>query len=323
MKRLTLETFAAEATRWRQAFHGHYYAMYSTVFEAIVTDPVLMLVPVDDHMVHRGDGVFETFKCVGGGLYNLHAHLDRAETSARMIDLKVPLSRRDLVARIVETVKAGEHRDCLLRLLISRGPGSFGVNPYDSPRGQVYIAAVHLPPPFMETHPEGACVRTSRIPAKDAFFARTKNCNYLANALMKKEAADAGADFCAAFDGADHLAEGAAESMGIVTTDRRLVFPRLDGILAGTTMMRLEELCRSDRSPDRVASVEFSDIRREDIMTAAEFLVVGTTLNVVAVREFDGAQIGDGRPGPVARHLGQLLHADIHLNPAQRLQVID
>ncbi len=321
MKTLSLAEFAERAVEWRRPHQAQYFAMYSSVFDAIVTDPVLMLVPVDDHMVHRGDGVFETFKCVGGALYNLNAHLDRVENSAAMIELAVPMARRELVDGIIATVRAGGQRDCLVRLLVSRGPGSFGVSPYDCPKPQIYIAVSRLPVAFMTAHPEGARVRTSRIPAKDAFFARTKNCNYLANALMKKEAVDAGVDFAAAFDGAGLLAEGAAESMGIVTPGRRLVFPRLDGILAGTTMMRLAELCGSDRGSERVAGVDFRDIHLAEITGAAEFLVVGTTINVVAVRDFDGQAIGGGRPGPVAAHLGRLLAEDIRKNVAMQTVV--
>ena len=53
----------------RPAWAANYHAMYSSVFGGIVTDPALMLVPADDHVVHRGDGVFETLKCVGGAVY--------------------------------------------------------------------------------------------------------------------------------------------------------------------------------------------------------------------------------------------------------------
>ena len=53
------------------------YAMYSSVTDCIVTDQSVMAVPVDDHMVHRGDGVFESFKCANGSIYNLEDHLAR------------------------------------------------------------------------------------------------------------------------------------------------------------------------------------------------------------------------------------------------------
>lgn len=324
MKRqLDLSAFAASADAWRQPWHAHYYAAYSSVFDAIVTDPLLMLVPMDDHLVHRGDGVFETFKCVDGALYNLTAHLERLEASAEMIALAMPVPRDELVAIIRETVRTGGRRDCLVRLLVSRGPGSFGVNPRECPRPHLYVAAVHLSPPFMHTHPAGASVCSSRVAAKEPFFARTKNCNYLQNAMMKLDAVRSGADFAACFDAAGLLAEGAAETFGVVTATRELVFPQLTGILAGTTMMRLVDLCRLDGSAARVSGVRFADISRTDIADAAEMLVVGTTIDVTAVRAFDDVPVGDGRPGPVTRHLAALLQADIGTNAAVRLPVFD
>ena len=103
-----------------------YFAMYSSVWNGLVTDPALMLVPVDDHLVHRGDGVFETFKCLRGRLYNLDAHLRRLEASARAIELRLPWSQAEMVELIVQTVRAGGRRDALVRLLFGRGPGSLG-----------------------------------------------------------------------------------------------------------------------------------------------------------------------------------------------------
>jgi len=74
-------------------------------------------------------------------------------------------------------------------------------------------------------------VRTSHIPVKESFFAAIKNCNYLPNVLMKKEAVDINADFVVAFDARGFLAEGATENIGIVTKKKELLFPRLESIL--------------------------------------------------------------------------------------------
>ena len=56
---------------------ANFYAMYSSILGGIVTDPALMLLPMDDHMVHRGHGVFDTATLTHGMLYQLDAHLDR------------------------------------------------------------------------------------------------------------------------------------------------------------------------------------------------------------------------------------------------------
>jgi branched-subunit amino acid aminotransferase/4-amino-4-deoxychorismate lyase len=317
VKRMDLETFVRDADRFRQPHQDKYFAMYSSVYDAITTDPLLMVVPVDDHLVHRGDGVFETFKCVEGRIYNMAAHLERLCKSASALHYGLPCGPERIGEIVVETVGAGGRADCLIRMFISRGPGSFGVNPYDCPATQLYVAVARLKPPFMQLHPEGARVMTSSIPAKEPFFAGVKNCNYLPNVLMKKEAVDAGVDFVAVLDREGLLAEGATENLGIVTRDRRLLFPKLGAILKGTTMMRVAELAQALVTEGLLAEIAFTDIPPAMIVEAAEILVVGTTMNVASVREFDGRPVGEGTPGPVAPRLDELLAFDMRHNLAR------
>ena len=314
MKRFTMKDFPILARRIRRPFQQKYYAMYSTVYGGIVTDPALMMIPLDDHMVHRGDGVFEVFKCVNGNIYNMRAHLKRLHNSTKRLYLKLPFDMTGIGRIVVETVRAGGHKDCTIHLFVSRGPGSFSVDPYDCPRTQMYVIVVNLKRPFMEEHPEGARVKSSAVPIKPPFFAEVKSCNYLPNALMKKEAADFGMDFMAGFDERGFLAEGASENMGIVTKSHELLFPKLEHILAGTTMFRTIDLASRLVKTGDLACVDFADISYKDIRHAAEMLIVGTTPNVAAVREFDGRRVGDGNPGPVYSRLSALLLKDIHDN---------
>ncbi|HEY8240367.1 MAG TPA: aminotransferase class IV, partial [Kiritimatiellia bacterium] len=200
ISRLTAENAADRLRAARQPFHDEYYAMYSSAWDGIVTDPTLMVVPMDDHLVHRGDGVFETIKCVAGKIYCLEAHLDRLFFSAGKIGLQSAWPREEIRDTIIQTVRAGGRKDCLVRAILSRGPGSLGVSPYDCPRPGLYVLAHQLKPPFMELHPEGAHVVTSKVPVKPGYFANIKSCNYLPNVLMKKEASDQGADFSLSFD---------------------------------------------------------------------------------------------------------------------------
>lgn len=304
----------------RRAYQSNYYAMYSSLYGGIVTDPLLMSIPVDDHLVHRGDGIFETFKCVNGHLYNLRAHLERLAQSAEALAFVMPLTSDALETVIIETVRHGRHPDAAVRILISRGPGSFDVNPYDSAQALVFVMVTSLKRPFMELHPEGARVRTSAIPPKPPFFAAIKCCNYIPNVLMKKEAVDAGVDFVMAFSEREGwLTEGATENMGLVNQDGRLRFPR-HGILAGTTMRRVMDLARQ-LVPTVLSGVEFADITRADVRNAAELLVVGTTMNVVAVSEYDGRPTPLGVRGPVYQALSRLLLDDIANNAATRTRV--
>ncbi len=321
MRELDGDAFLVALAAMRQPFHDNYYAMYSSLFDGIVTDPTRMLIPIDDHLVHRGDGVFESAKCVDGALYNMAGHLARLERSALALDYVLPWSMDEVAALTVETVRAGSRRDCIVRIIVSRGPGSFGVSPYESPRPQLHVVAYALPAPFMQRHPEGASVISSRVPVKQPFFAGVKCCNYLPNVLMKREAVDAGADFAVAFDDAGFLAEGATENIGLVRADGMLVFPRLDNILAGTTMLRVMALAETLVRDGLLCGVGAADIPAVEIDRAREALIVGTTTDVTAVRSFDGRGVADGRPGPLARELDALLRADIASNGLLRTEV--
>ena len=308
--------FADFCRAHRPAYHAGYYAMYSSWWDAVTTEPNLMVVPVDDHMVHRGDGLFETCKCLDGAVYNFEAHLARLEQGARAIALDLPWSRADFRRITGAVLRAGGRRDALVRIFVSRGPGGHSANPYECPAPLLLVLAIRLPPPFMAAHPEGAKVGVSDIPGKGGFFAQVKSVNYLPNVLMKKQAVDAGMDFMLGFDAAGHMTELPTENFGIVTPERVLRVPKPDHILLGTTMLRVLDLARTQLVPAGVlAGIEAADVPRAELDRAAEMLVFGTTPHVTAVTEFAGRPVGGGRPGPVWRELNRVFEADLR-NPA-------
>jgi len=323
MRYFDITSFPEMAEGIRRPYHEKYFAMYSSVYGGIVTDPVLMMVPVDDHMVHRGDGIFEAFECINGKIYNMKAHMDRLERSASMLYHKLPGALEDISRTVIETVRAGGRKNCSIRLFVSRGPGSFDANPNDCPDSQLYVVVTSLDKPFMERHPEGARVRTSAIPAKSPFFARVKSCNYLPNVLMKKEAFDLGVDFVVTFDEKGFLLESATANMGVGTKEKALLFPKLDGILRGTTMMRVVELAEKLIESGDLVETGFADISKDAVLNAAELLITGTTVNVTAVKEFDGRPVGNGRPGPVYEKLSVFLLDDMLHNSDLQTPVFD
>ena len=323
MKKIDIDDYRTALERTRQPYHERYFAMYSSQLDGIVTDPVLMQVPVDDHLVHRGDGVFETVKCEAGALYNLAGHLERLARSAAALDLALPGGMDGLREAVLATVRAGGRPDCLARILVSRGPGGFSVDPFESVGPQLYVIAYAMPSPFLERHPGGAAVIRSTIPIKAPFFAGVKSCNYLANVLMKREAVLAGADIAAGFDAHGYLGEGATENIGIVSADGQLLFPRPDGILKGTTMYRVLELAQDLVAEGLLSAAGMADIGPDAIAAAREILIVGTTTDVAPVCRFDGRPVAGPVPGPVARRLNDRLRADILHNKAMRTSVFE
>jgi branched-chain amino acid aminotransferase len=289
-----------------------YFAMYSTWYGGIVTDPSLMLVPVDDHLVHRGDGVFEAMKSVGPKVFLLNEHLDRLENSSKQIGISWPFSREKLKDIIQETLAAAKAPKALVRLFMSRGPGGFTTNPYDSVGTQLYIIITEFKAVAESKYQTGVRTGRSLIPAKQDWFARIKSCNYLPNVLMKKEAVDRQLDFTFGFDSAGFLTEGSTENVVVLDKNRFLLRPRLQQILKGTTMMRALALAEALVKRGELAGVQEKDIHEADLFSAKEVMMIGTTLDVLPVTEYEGKKIGTGAPGPVAVALRELLIQDMN-----------
>lgn len=307
---LSFDTVIDRLLRQKFDHQQHYLAMYSSWYGGIITDPALMLVPIDDHLVHRGDGVFEACKSVAGNLYALDRHLDRLERSLALSDLAPPMSRGQLVDTILATARVADTADCVVRLFISRGPGGFSTSPGECLAGQVYIVITTLKRAPREKYEQGVTLKSSRIPIKKAYFANVKSCNYLPNVLMKKEAEDAGVDYTVSLDEAEFLGEGPTENIAIVTAAGELLTPRFDRILRGITITRSLELAQQLLTDKVLSAIGETDITAAQAYAASEMMLFGTTFDILPVVRYDDRRIGDGRPGAVYKALLQLIEKD-------------
>ncbi len=286
-----------------------YLAMYSSWHGGIVTDTDLMLIPIDDHLVHRGDGVFEAIKFFEGRLYLADAHLDRLYASAEKISLPVPHKKTELREIIVATLKAAKVETATIRMFVSRGPGGFGPSPYDSCGSQVFIIVV-TPKPFdPQKYETGVTVGVSKIPMKEPFFATIKSCNYLPNVLMKKESVDKGWDFSVNISPNGFVGESATENIALITHDDEFLVPSFVYTLRGTTLLRIMEMAKP-----HVKKVAESDLTINDFLNAKEILMAGTTMGVAPVCEFDGKKF---KPGKFAGLFKKLFEEDLRTGPRE------
>ncbi len=292
-------------------YHADYLAMFSSIFGGIIKEPIFMTVPIDDHMVHRGDGVFEVIKCQSGWLYQIDAHLRRLENSAKIIGLKLPALFKDIKEIAKETVQAGGEKDCIVRIFVSRGPGGFTTNPFECSESQIYVVVTRLNKPPLEHYAKGVKVIISKIPIKPGIFSQVKSCNYLPNVLMKKEAIEAGAHYAVLLDEKGFLAEGATESIGILSKSNCLKFPKFGRVLKGITVSRLANLAKSLIKQGLLKDVIFTDISVKEVYTAKEVFLLGTTIDVLPVTSFEDKKINHGKPGPVANALKKLIEKDV------------
>ncbi|MDO9082668.1 MAG: aminotransferase class IV [Humidesulfovibrio sp.] len=283
-------------------------AFYDHRIGVIGTDPKLMLMPWDDHLVHRGDGVFETIKYVGRKLFQLDAHLRRMKLSCQAIHLEPPCSWSELREAIIEVARAGNESSGLIRILLGRGPGGFGIDPYESPVQSLYLVGYRLHRKPEAHFAKGATAFRTSIPAKQAWMATVKTTNYLPNVLMKREAVNKGVDFPFCYDERGFLAEGATENICLVDEAGRLVIPEFTNSLAGTTLMRAVDLMKDE------LDIIFKGVTEDEVYTAREVMMVGTSFDCVSVVRYNAKPIFDARPGPVSERLRALLMADLAEN---------
>jgi branched-chain amino acid aminotransferase len=277
--------------------------MYSSVWQAFSTDPELWGIPPDDHMAHRGDGVFESFKCVGGRAYCLDEHLERLKASASALGIGLPPDFGDVLAILKAAWRLGGEDDFVCRICVSRGPGSFTVNPYDAAGPEFYLVTLRLTRPAPEVYERGVRIRTAPFPAKSE-FAGIKSCDYLHNVLVKKFAKDTGADYAVSFDADGFLTEGPTENIAVVTRGGELLAPSWDRILKGVTLSRVLDRAGELVASGRLKAVANRDVGREELWDVMEEAFLTTTsFDVLPVTEWDGRPVGSGRPGPVAREL--------------------
>ncbi|MCD6471686.1 aminotransferase class IV [Candidatus Aerophobetes bacterium] len=307
------EIFSKEA-KWRHPGGSEYLTMYSSVFGGVVTDPSLMVIPIDDHIVHRGDGIFEACKCVNGYIYNFDAHLSRLRRSAELISLKLPFNLNQIKQIAIETVAITGVKDCNLRIFISRGIGGFNCEPKECHKSNLYIVVVKTAPPPPHFYTKGVSVATSRIPTKPLFFAQVKSCNYLPNAMIDMEAERNKVDFAITLDQQGYLAEAATKSVAIVSRQKVFIYPKFDNILKGTTLLRAVDFAKDLIEKRDLKGISCTNISREEAYNSSEMLLFSTTPNVLPIVKYDGKAIGNGKPGPIFRQLQELFQKDIREN---------
>ena len=309
---LTSDEVIAQLRALRTRQPVKYWAFYSSQLGGIVTDPALMVVPFDDHMVHRGHGIFDTAAIEAGKIYDLEAHLDRFIRSAHNSKLK--LSARDEMRDIiVRTAAASGKREGSIRYWASAGPGSLGLAPAAGAEPGFFVmisAGLGYPDTW---YTQGLRMMTTTYPIKPPLYAVTKSVNYLPNVLMQMEAQERGVDNGIFIDAAGNVGESSNMNVAFITADGMLKHPKFDHILSGCTSLRLLELATRLQTTGVLTGVQVCDIPVAEARAAREMLLIGSSVKVAPIVEWDSKPIGDGKPGPIARALHELLQDDMRL----------
>lgn len=308
---LTADEVLARFKQLRSRQPVNYFSFYSSQLAGIVTDPALMVLPFDDHMVHRGHGIFDTAGLVNGKIYDLEAHLDRFLLSAERSKLRISPSRPEMRDIIVKTTAASGRRDGSIRYWLSSGAGSLELTPAPGSEPGFFVmvfAGLVYPDRWLT---QGVKVMTTTYPIKAPIYAITKATNYLPNVLMQMEAKEAGFDNGVFIDADGNVGESSNMNVAFVSRNGVLVHPKFDHILAGCTSIRLLELAKGLQDNGLLKGIEVRDIPAAEARASREMLLMGSSVKVASIVQWDDQLIGDGKPGPVAKALLQLLDDDM------------
>ncbi|TKD69328.1 branched-chain-amino-acid transaminase [Pseudalkalibacillus hwajinpoensis] len=257
-------------------------------------------VSVYDHGFLYGDGVFEGIRMYDGNVFRLEHHLDRLYDSAHSIMLKIRQTKEEMTNIIVETLKKNKLQDAYVRIVVSRGVGNLGLDPFTCKEPQVIVIAESLALFPKHLYESGIDIVTvaSRRNRSDVLSPKVKSLNYLNNILVKIEANLAGVSEALMLNDQGYVAEGSADNIFIVKGNVIKTPPGYVGALEGITRNAIMEL----------ASKKGYDMREEtftrhDVYVADEVFLTGTAAEVIAVVKVDGRVIGEGKPGKTTNNL--------------------
>jgi branched-chain amino acid aminotransferase len=257
-------------------------------------------ISVFDHGLLYGDGVFEGIRVYDKRVFEMDAHIRRLFDSARAIRLSVPMSREDLVRAIEATVEANRVQDGYIRLVVTRGIGSLGLNPFTCQTAGLIIIADKIQLYPEELYETGMKVvsATSVRNHPLALPPQIKSLNYLNNILAKIEALDVDVPEAIMYNHEGYVAEATGDNVFIVRNGVIYVPPVEAGSLEGITRAVVIRLARGEG-----LDVVEKNLTRYDLYVCDEFFLTGTAAEVIGIVEIDGRPIGDGRPGPITRRL--------------------
>jgi branched-chain amino acid aminotransferase len=257
-------------------------------------------ISVFDHGLLYGDGVFEGIRFYNDRVFRLEEHIDRLWDSARAIALDMPMSKSELVAAILETIRQNDLHDGYVRLIVTRGVGSLGLSPDTCRRPSIIVIAATIALYPEELYHKGLTMVTcsTRRTPPAALSPRVKSLNYLSNILGKLEAQNAGAGEGLMLNEQGYVSECTGDNIFIVKKGE-ISTPHLSsGSLAGVTRAVVFELAEklSIRAVER-------ELIRHDIYTADECFLTGTAAEVIPAVQLDRRLIGHGQPGPITLQL--------------------
>ncbi|MBW6509035.1 MAG: aminotransferase class IV [Desulfuromonadales bacterium] len=256
-----------------------------------------------------GDGIFESFRSMGGKLYQFPLHYQRLVQSAQALSYPLLFAQHELEQQLLELQNRNQLVNGYFRITITRGLGQIGfLRDMESALTCLIIGKEFKgidEPLYQQGVP--LTVAQTRRNAPEAINPKIKSISNLNSLLGKLEARAAGAIEVIMLNSRGHLCEGSASNLFWVR-DGWVFTPDVStGLLEGVTRSTIMRLCE-ERLNLRVITGEF---RLQDLHYSDEVFITSTSLEVLPVVRVDDFVIGKGVVGPVARDLRRELQRDM------------
>ncbi len=264
-------------------------------------------ISVYDHGLLYGDGVFEGIRVYNGKIFRCEAHVDRLFNSARAIALSIPMSKQELTEAMHETLRANGLTEAYIRVLVTRGVGTLGLDADKCHDPQVVIITDTIalyPSDYYEKGLELVTVPTMRS-HHNVLSPKIKSLNYLNNILAKIEAQQAGVIEAIMLNSHGFVAECTGDNIFIVTKGKLATPPPDAGILVGITRQVVMELAEGAGIP-----VLEQQLTRFDLYVADECFLTGTAAEIIPVVRIDSRDIDEGKPGKITLRLLDLFRRE-------------
>ncbi|AQQ71463.1 Branched-chain-amino-acid aminotransferase [Limihaloglobus sulfuriphilus] len=258
------------------------------------------VISVFDHGLLYGDGVFEGIRVYNGKIFKEQEHLVRLYESADAIRLQIALNIEEMSKAMNETVKANGIKQGYIRLIITRGIGTLGLDPFICKDASIIIIADNVQLYPKELYDKGLKVISSSVIRNHpmSLSPQIKSLNYLNNIMAKIEATDSGMLEAIMYNHEGYVAEATGDNIFIVKNGTIFTPPVSSGSLNGITRATVIEL-----SDELGYDVVEQNLTRFDLYTADEVFLTGTAAEVIGIVEIDGRKIGDGAPGEITKEL--------------------
>ncbi|HDH53467.1 MAG TPA: branched-chain-amino-acid transaminase [Nitrospirae bacterium] len=257
-------------------------------------------VSVFDHGLLYGDGVFEGIRIYNGKVFRLKEHIERLYQSANAILLEIPIEKVDMENAVLETVKINAKENGYIRLIVTRGEGSLGIDPAQCKKATIIIIVADIRLYPEEHYKNGIEIITAssrRIPP-DSLDPRIKSLNYLNNIMAKLEARQAGCLEAVMLNREGFVSECTGDNIFIVKDNELLTPAPYHGALDGITMRTVMVTAASVG-----IRAKETTLTRYDLYNADECFMTGTGAEIIPVIKVDGRIIGDGIPGTITHSL--------------------